>query len=238
MSEVQGNSVLSSQSVDSVDSFKQDENGEPIMSKSKARSLRRKRAKQRKVTGIQEEKKAESQDKENLVDPLAQESQAAKKKKKSRKRKKKTDVIEQPNKDLANINSTEAPIFTCVKKLNANNTETASLATALTNVKTEVEKSMPENTGKTQLASSVKTEVEKSMTENSGKTQLASSVKISSPFKKEPIHQAADDSVATPLQTTGVGASEQNVMPTSVYEDDNENKDRTKEDCTCACVIS
>ena len=90
MSEVQVNSVLSSQSVDSVDSIK-NANGEPIMSKSKARSLRRKRAKQRKqaLESQQMEKVEELQDKENQAAPAPQESQVAKKKK--RKRKKKTN---------------------------------------------------------------------------------------------------------------------------------------------------
>ena len=174
MSEVQENSVLSSQSGDTIDSFTQDANGELVMSKSKARSLRRKRAKQRKkeleMTG--EKKAEESQDKENDATPLAQESQAAKKKKRSRKKKTTTNGVEQPKTAAQN---------------------------GIPNVNTEVEKPKPEA---------------------SSKTDITSTVKKSSPVMREP----SADSVET--------------LPTSVYEDDNEHKDRTKEDCACACIIS
>jgi len=205
MSEVQENSVLSSQSADTIDSLEQDANGDPVMSKSKARSLRRKRAKQRKkATEIQEEKKVESQDKENDVAPFAQESQVTKKKKKPRKQKNKTKEVEEPKKSVVNNNSTETP----------------SLAAA--------PKDIPD----------VKIDVEKQESENTIKTELKSSVKIISPVKKEPVAQVVDDLVATPVDTTSVEGSKPNVVPTTVYEDDNENKEGTKEDCACACVIS
>lgn len=172
MSEVQENSVLSSQSGDTIDSLTQDANGELVMSKSKARSLRRKRAKQRKQLEKNGEKKAEkSQEKENDAAPLAQESQAAKKKKRSRK-KTTTNGVEQP--------------------------------------KTAAQNGIPK----------AKTEVEKPKPENSSKTDITTTVKKISPVMKEP----TADSVET--------------VPTSVYEDDNEHKDRTKEDCDCACIIS
>lgn len=205
MSEVQENSVLSSQSGDTIDSLRQDANGEPEMSKSKARSLRRKRAKQRKkVVEINGNKKADaSQDKENDVTPLAQESQAAKKKKRSRK-KKTTNAVEQPKKDVVNNNSTETP----------------SLAVA--------QKDIP----------NVKTEVEKPKSENSSKIEITSPIKKSSPVTKQPNAQVVDDSVATPVETKRMEASKPNVVPTSVYEDDNEHKNQTKEDCACACIIS
>lgn len=105
MSEVQVNGVLSSQSTESVDSIQQsnsvDSNGEPVMSKSKARSLRRKRAKQRKKEAMngasQGENKSESQDKENNGASASEENQASKKKK-QRKKKTNKDVVTEENK--------------------------------------------------------------------------------------------------------------------------------------------
>jgi hypothetical protein len=89
MSEDQENSVLKSKTADSIDRLKEDANGVSVMSKSKARSLRRKRAKQRKkAMDLQEEKKAEPQGEENHIVPLPQEGQTSKKKKARKKKKK------------------------------------------------------------------------------------------------------------------------------------------------------
>ena len=209
MSEVQVNSVLSTQSTDSTDSIK-DVNGEPVMSKSKARSLRRKRAKQRKkalesqqVEGLpveaQQVEKAESNDKENQADPLPQESTVAQKKKKPRKRKKQTNAAAQPaedvTKNISNGASSKDPI----------------VAPTPTPDKTE---------------SPITTKAE------------ATEVVVEEPVKvEEPA--TTEVAVATPVETKEVEVSKTLEVPASVYEDDNEGIGSSNENCDdCACVIS
>jgi len=172
MSEVQNNAVLSSQSADSVDSLKQagstdsvlDANGELILSKSKARSLRRKRAKQLKKNGglqVQEEKKVESQDNDNNgAPPSAQYDQSTKKKSKKKSKKKKAKAkVEEVNNDVVVINS---------------NTEAISSAAA------------------TKDSPDVNIEIENPKAENTSKTDVESSAKSSSPVKKEAAPQVVD----------------------------------------------
>jgi len=274
MSEDQENSVLKSQSIDSVDSLKEDANGVSVMSKSKARSLRRKRAKQRKqAIDIQEEKKAEPQGEENHIVPLPQEGQTSQKKK--ARKKKKNKLGEQRKNDAFNDNSSETPKDIAHVQTSMENIETKSIKTTsseaggkdLQNGKVGV-KSLNTNSMKTPILAAeakdisnlkkiknrdsaetlssveapkdtiAKSEVEKAKSENTDKIQLTSSVKKSSPVKKETDFMELDDSVATPIETTRVEANELNIVPTSVYEDGDENKEQTKEDCACACIVS
>lgn len=108
MIEDEENSVLKSQSTESTDSLKEDANEVAVMSKSKARSLRRKRAKQRKkAMEIQEEKKAEPQGEANNTVSLPQDVQTSKKRK--ARKKKKNKMGEQRKNDSVNDNRFETP---------------------------------------------------------------------------------------------------------------------------------
>jgi hypothetical protein len=126
-----------------------------------------------------------------------------------------------------NTNSTKTPIFEADAKDISNLKENNNPGSADTPSSVEA----PEDT-------IAKSEVEKAKSENTEKIQLTSSVKKSSPVKKETDFKDLDDSVATSIETTRVEANELNIVPTSVYEDGDENNEQTKEDCACACIVS
>lgn len=297
MDEDEKNAILSTQSVDSVGSVSQDANRDLVMSKSKARSLRRKRAKQRKKAMEVKEEKTESHDKENHDSPVTgkiKNEESKKKKKKPRKKKKKSTVVEQPR----TVNITETPSVIVASKITLtgetkdakldtnhkktrnspedsedvmDSTETPTLAARedITTATTGVEK-FQNNNPKSHNSAAFKrtpnanTEAQKSAPKNfenqiegasvQGMPKVETSEAIENPssdtspkdtskskigkLDPEKTNEVIDLSLADYVQTAMVKEGKPNDMPTSVYEDEDENKERTKEDCVCACVIS
>ncbi|VEU34046.1 unnamed protein product [Pseudo-nitzschia multistriata] len=213
MSEVQVNAVLSTQSADTVDSTQsRDANGNPIVSKSKARSLRRKRAKQRKKAAMQnggqgvEEKKTEPQDKENSGAQQPKGQAGAKKKKRHRKKKNKAQAGDGAKPDA-------------IKNNNGNKVRSSSAATSK-NVE-------PKVTASTKLSESAKPKVTASTSEITKGTEETSPAKIDDlPVREETIAPVAT-SVEIKSDTTQA----------TIYDDDNENNIGEKEDCACACTL-